>query len=254
MWSLSTFKRYLESIDLEMLLEEVGASNIKVLIQEVEHFTQNEAGKRGQIVLGYFGENGVKRITKSIVDRLLSQPKLRDDARILDVGAGSGFFTLRIVSELSQCMPEASFFAMDITPAMLLALKRKTDKVTPFLGIAENITGSVGYTRKSLPIPERFDAVFSTLTLHHCPDVERVFKSIRDSLDSHGKAILVDLCQHPFEEFRKEMGDIHLGFDPSWIEEVAEKFFPYVSVERVQGIRCESSGRSAELFIASMFL
>lgn len=252
MRSLSTLKRYLGSIDLQRFLEELGASNVEALMDEVKHFTEKEAEKRDQIVLDYFGEHGVKRITRSIVNRLLSQPKLRDDAKILDVGAGSGFFTLRVASELHRYKPEVAFYAMDITPAMLLVLARKRAHIIPFLGIAENITGSVEHARKYLTIPKKFDAIFSTLALHHCLDVESVFKSIRNSLEEHGKVIVIDLCKHPFEEFRKEMGDIHLGFNPSWIEEVAEKFFPHVHVEKMRGICCESSGRSAELFIASM--
>lgn len=248
----STLKSYLRSIDLRKFLEELNASNVEALMDEVRHFTEKEAEKRDQIVLDYFGEHGVKRITRTIVSRLLSQPKLKDDAKILDVGAGSGFFTLRVVSELGRYKPEVSFYAMDITPAMLLVLARKGGYITPFLGIAENIIGSVEYARKYLSIPKKFDALFSTLALHHCLDVERVFESMRGSLGDPGKVIVVDLCKHPFEEFRKEMGDVHLGFNPSWIEEIAEKFFPFVHVEKMTGICCECSGRSAELFIASM--
>ncbi|MCW3992453.1 MAG: hypothetical protein NWE79_07070 [Candidatus Bathyarchaeota archaeon] len=46
------------------------------------------------------------------------------------------------------------------------------------------------------------------------------------------------------------MGDIHLGFEPSLIEKDAKEFFSNVQIRRMSGIRCESSGRTAELFIA----
>jgi SAM-dependent methyltransferase len=247
---LSAFESYIKNTNLQRLLEELEASDTYAIIREIKHFTGKEAEKRDQIVLDYFGEYGVKRITKSIVKYLLSPPKLRNDAKILDVGAGSGFFTVRVAAKIRRHIPKASFYAMDITPAMLSILARKNSKVTPFLGIAENIAGSVKYARKYLEVPRKFDAIFSTLTLHHCSDIRRIFRSIRDVIEDRGKAIIIDLCEHSFKEFREEMGDIHLGFNPSLVEENAKKFFPNVYVKRIPGIRCECSGKSAELFIA----
>ena len=139
---------------------------------------------------------------------------------------------------------------MDVTPAMLMILRRKTGEVTPFLGIAENITGSAQYARKYMKVPDRFDAIFSTLTLHHCPDIAEVFRSIKEALEGHGKAVLIDLCEHPFKEFREEMGDLHLGFNPSIIKEEAEKFFTKVNVKEIPELSCECSNRAAHLFVA----
>ncbi|MBS7621519.1 hypothetical protein KEJ32_05350 [Candidatus Bathyarchaeota archaeon] len=50
---------------------------------------------------------------------------------------------------------------------MLISLRKKSDEITPFVGIAENIKGSIKEARKYFNIPHRFDAVFSTLMLHH---------------------------------------------------------------------------------------
>ena len=55
-----------------------------------------------------------------------------------------------------------------------------------------------------------------------------------------------------FEDFKKEMGDVHLGFNPSFIRKLAEKFFSHVYVEKIPGICCECSGRSAELFVMAL--
>jgi len=103
-----------------------------------------------------------------------------------------------------------------------------------------------------LKVPEKYDAMFSTLMLHHCSSVEKVFQSMREALKPRGKVVVVDLCKHPFKEFRREMGDIHLGFEPEQIEEVAKRFFTEASVEKLPGICCSSSGRCAELFVAYM--
>jgi len=61
--------------------------------------------------------------------------------------------------------------------------------------------------------PEKFDVIFFILTLHHCLSIELVFESIKNALKKDGRATVVDLCEHPFREFKEEMGDIHLDFD-----------------------------------------
>ncbi|MEM3712436.1 MAG: class I SAM-dependent methyltransferase [Thermoproteota archaeon] len=152
----------------------------------------------------------MNRIVNKIIELFSSLPELPPDADVLDVGAGTGFFTLKIAEKL----PETSFYAMDVTPAMLLSLFRKNTNVKAFIGIAENIEGSVREARTHFNIPLKFDAVFSTLTLHHIVQTEKVFESIKKVLKHNGKAIVIDLCKHSFEEFRKEMRDIHLGFNP----------------------------------------
>jgi 23S rRNA U2552 (ribose-2'-O)-methylase RlmE/FtsJ len=88
--------------------------------------------------------------------------------------------------------------------------------------------------------------------LHHSAQPEKVFKSLKHALKKRGKAIVVDLCEHGFEEFKTEMGDVYLGFKPENIYKVARKYFSEVKVDKLPGIRCESSGRSARIFVATM--
>jgi len=250
--STSNFEHYLENVDMQKLLEQLAVPNAQLILQEIKHFTEKEAEKRDKILLSYFGEDSINQIVDSICNCLLSTPKLREDAKILDVGAGSGLFTVRVATKLRKQLSKATFYAMDATPIMLKMLTKKTSEIQPFLGIAENITKSTELARKHLTVPEKFDAIFSTLMLHHCTSVEKVFQSMHKALKPHGKVVVVDLCKHPFEEFRKEMGDIHLGFEPKQIEKVAKKLFIEASVEKLPGICCSSSRRCAELFVAYM--
>jgi len=64
--------------------------------------------------------------------------------------------------------------------------------------------------------------------------------------------LVIDLCEHGFEEFRTEMGDVHLGFKPEIVYRMARRHFSTVRVEKMPGIICRSSGRSAEIFVATM--
>jgi SAM-dependent methyltransferase len=243
---------YLKQVQLTRLFTQLGASNPRVLAETVKHFTTKEARKRDAIVVGYFGECGINQMVGTIVELLLEAPKLPLKGNMLDVGAGSGFFTVRIAEKIRTKLPETSFYAMDLTPLMLLSLVKKKAKITPFVGIAENIRGSIEKARSILKIPYKFDAAFSTLMLHHSEQPERVFESIKEALKKNGKAVVVDLCEHGFGEFRTEMGDIHLGFKPEKVARMARKHFSTVKVQRIPGICCKSSGRSAEIFVASM--
>lgn len=249
-FKMSTFEDYLKSVEIQKLVKKLGISRIEIIMKEIKHFTEKEAKHRDEIVLSYFGKTGVKRIIDSIVQSLLSKPTLREPAEFLDVGSGSGFFTSQVVDKLRRHLPDATFYAMDLTPAMLQVLAKKTTEITPFIGVAENIQGSVEQARKYLKIPEEFDAIFSTLMLHHCLDIERVFRSFRKVVKIDGKAVIVDLCKHSFERFKEEMGDLHLGFEMEPIKEAAEKNFSKVRIKKIPGICCTNSGRSAELFIA----
>jgi len=249
---MSAFEDYLKSVEVQKLIKELGASKTRMLVKEIKHFTEKEATRRDKIVLSYFGEDGIKRIIDSIIQGLLSPPKLRKNAKVLDVGAGSGFFTTKVFDKLRRHLSELAFYAMDLTPAMLKVLAGKAPEVTLFLGMAENIRGSVEQASRYLNIPDKFDAIFSTLMLHHCLKIERVFESFRKAVEVDGKAVVVDLCKHSFEEFREEMGDLHLGFKPELIKEAAEKHFSKVHVKKIPGICCTDSGRSAELFLAVM--
>lgn len=242
-------EEYFRGLDVSKLLKRLSPEHHPELIDGVEYFSEREGERRDDLVISYFGESGAGRITDIIVDYLCEAP-VEEDSRVLDVGAGSGFFTLRVLEGLHNkgCIP--SFYAMDLAPVMLRILSEKTSDVVPFCGVAGNIPESIRYARDYLYVPRSFDGVFSTLMLHHSPEPERVFRSFRDVLCEDGRGVIIDLCEHPFEEFRDEMGDLHLGFNPSRVEEMAGGFFPYVRVERVPGIRCEDSGRSAELFVA----
>ena len=40
--------------------------------------------------------------------------------------------------------------------------------------------------------------------------VETVFKRFREVAETHGTVVVMGLCKHRFEEFREEMGEMHV--------------------------------------------
>ena len=246
----SNLEKYFEIVKPESFFTKLHAENPQTLANAVEHFTVKEAKKRDAITLGYFGEEGTKRIVDAVTERLI--PSLRAGSKVLDVGAGSGFFTAKIAKAVLSRIPKVTFYAMDATPAMLLALQKKHADLVPFWGIAENIKGSLREVSSYLLVPDRFDAVFSTLMLHHSAKPEKVFESIQKILTPEGTAVILDLCEHKFEEFRTELADVHLGIKLDYIKDWAEAEFSSAQIAKIPGISCSSSGRAAEIFVASM--
>ncbi len=246
----TTLEQYFATVKPEQFFRELHADAPQALAKAVNHFTVKEAEKRDAITLGYFGEEGIKRIVAAITERLI--PSLQQGSTVLDVGAGSGFFTAKIAQTVNSKVPNVAFYAMDATPAMLLALQKKHAELTPFWGIAENIKDSLCKAEAYIHVPKQFDAVFSTLMLHHSAKPEKVFSSIRKILSTNGVAVILDLCEHKFEEFRTELADIHLGFKLDYIRALAAAEFSSVQIEKIPGISCSSSGRSAEIFVVRM--
>jgi SAM-dependent methyltransferase len=243
-------EEYFANIKPQDFFKKLNATNPQILANAVEHFTVKEAEKRDAITLGYFGEDGAERIVSAITERITSS--LPAGANVLDLGAGSGFFTAKIAQAVNKQTPHVAFYAMDATPAMLLALQKKHAELTPLWGIAENIPGSLNEAKTYTQVPPRFAAAFSTLMLHHSAQPEKVFASIKNILSPNGVAVVLDLCEHNFEEFKTDLADVHLGFKLTYIKELAETEFSNVQIEKLPGISCSSSGRSAELFVAKM--
>ncbi len=219
------------------------------IMTQVEHFTDREAEHRDEIMLGYFGRDGVARIVDMIASRISREGRGRAPS-VLDVGAGVGTFTAPLFRRMGEEGPRPRFFAMDATPAMLRVLSARVRGATTFVGIAEDLTGSIKVARESAVIPSAFDVILSTLMLHHCLDTERVLASIASALGPGGIAVLVDLCKHPFTEFRGEMGDVHLGFDLRMIRRLAQRTFDRSSVTTLpSNCRCSDTGRVVDLFM-----
>ncbi len=250
---MEKIKEAILAIDMKDFLKGVKVSNPKTLDEVSVYFTEKEALGRSEILRGYFGEKGINTIIETTTREL---EDLQEGSNILDIGAGTGFFTGAIKRRLGKNL---KFYAMDLTRAMLLAGLERMEKhgIIPFLGAAEQIKESIElsnsyYERSRVTIPSVYQGIVSILTLHHCEDIDRVFKSIHSVMDRRTNCIVIDLCEHPFTEFKQEMRDVHLGFDPDWIKEKAAKVFGEVRVEELPGIECKESGRAAKLFVALM--
>jgi ubiquinone/menaquinone biosynthesis C-methylase UbiE len=104
--------------------------------------------------------------------------------RALEIGAGTGYFTLNLM----RAGVIRSAVASDISPGMLRTLAASADE----LGLAVE---TVACDAASLPFADAsFDLVFGHAVLHHLPDLDAAFREFRRVLRPGG---VVAFCGEP---------------------------------------------------------
>jgi predicted methyltransferase len=107
---------------------------------------------------------------------------LAPDFVVADIGAGTGYFTVR----LAHNVPKGRVFAVDTEPAMVkhLAERAKRDGLT-------NITAVVA-SADDPKLPEKADLVLLVDVYHHIGARERYFRKVADSLKPGGRVAIID--------------------------------------------------------------
>jgi len=115
-------------------------------------------------------------------DEVLDALKLAPTTRVADLGAGTGYFSVRIAKRI----PEGKLFAADIEPDMLRYLQESAHRehlhvLVPILASAE-----------SPNLPEPVDVLLLVDTFHHIDDRVAYFTRLRRSLRSNGRLAIID--------------------------------------------------------------
>jgi ubiquinone/menaquinone biosynthesis C-methylase UbiE len=118
-------------------------------------------------------------------DRLVRLARLEPGQSVLDIGCGTG--TLAVAAK-RRVGPLGSVHGIDASPEMIARARTKARKA----GVDVTFTRGVV---EGLPFPdEHFDAVLSTLMLHHLPRAarEQCVREIRRVLKPGGRVLAVD--------------------------------------------------------------
>jgi SAM-dependent methyltransferase len=107
---------------------------------------------------------------------------LAPNARVADVGAGTGYFSVR----LARRLPEGKVLAVDIEPDMLRYLGERAQRehlsvIVPVLANAETPN-----------LSEPVDLVLLVDTYHHIDNRVAYFARLRSSLRPNGRLAIVD--------------------------------------------------------------
>ncbi len=121
-----------------------------------------------------YGESGQAQVTGKLAKALGSEPG--SYGRALEIGAGTGYFTLNLVR--AGVIAEA--VATDISPGMLETLSASADR----LGVDVR---TIRCEADKLPFAdESFDLIFGHAVLHHLPDLDAAFAEFRRVLRPGG--------------------------------------------------------------------
>ena len=137
---------------------------------------------------------------------------LPSDLTIVDMGCGTG-------DALEALAPFAKrLIGVDQSTEMLTLAEerlRYCNKKNQITFVHGNIV--------DVDIQEQVDVVLSMLVLHHLSDIDSVFKKIKTILRKGGRFIVLDMQAHSQLELQRNMGHVHLGFERSFLEDIALK-------------------------------
>jgi predicted methyltransferase len=107
---------------------------------------------------------------------------LKPDAVVVDIGAGTGYFSTRIANML----PRARVYAVDTEPDMVKHVAERAKRE----GL-KNLTAVAG--RPDDPrLPQKADLALLVDVYHHVEHRERYFRALGDSLKPDGRVAIID--------------------------------------------------------------
>jgi len=113
---------------------------------------------------------------------VLDALRLERAARVADIGAGTGYFSVRIARRI----PEGTIFAADIEPDMVRYLGERAQR-----NHLHNVR-PVQASADSANLPEPVDLILLVDTYHHIGSRTQYFAKLKSSLRPKGRLAIVD--------------------------------------------------------------
>jgi predicted methyltransferase len=153
------------------------------------------SGRRIAQTMGVGGADWLDRSERDLEedpDRAIDELKIVKGSTVADVGAGSGYMTVKLAKKVG---PQGKVYANDIQPGMLDLLNKRISRakitnVTPVLGTQDD---------PKLPA-DALDLVLMVDVYHELSQPQLMLRQIRAALKPGGRLVLV--------EYRKEDPDI----------------------------------------------
>ncbi len=107
---------------------------------------------------------------------------LKPDAVIADIGAGTGYFSVR----LAHMVPKGRVYGVDTEPDMVKYLAERAQRE----GLKNII--AVHAAPDDPRLPEKVDLIIMVDTFHHIEGRDRYFTNLQDSLKPEGRVAIID--------------------------------------------------------------
>ena len=145
------------------------------------------SGRRLANVMGWQGADWLERPERELEeepDKALDALGDLRDATVADVGAGSGYFTVRLAARVG---PKGRVYANDIQPEMLKMLGARLARER--IGNVTLVQGRIDDPR--LP-PSSLDLVLMVDVYHEFSEPQRMLRAVRAALKPDGRLVLLE--------------------------------------------------------------
>lgn len=107
---------------------------------------------------------------------------LGPDAVVADIGAGTGYFSVR----LARMLPKGKVYAADVESQMVqhLAARAKRDELANLQAVQSDLDDA--------RLPEKVDLVLLVDVVHHIDGRESYFRRLKSSLKTGGRVAVID--------------------------------------------------------------
>jgi ubiquinone/menaquinone biosynthesis C-methylase UbiE len=130
--------------------------------------------------------------------RVIEALALSPGASVADIGAGTGYFSVR----LAKAIPAGTVYAVDVEPSMLDHIRKRA------LGDGLKNVVTLQASGMSPNLPKPVDLVIVVDTYHHLPNRPTYFRELQKSLAPGGRVVIIDFRKDspegPPPEFRFE--------------------------------------------------
>lgn len=127
--------------------------------------------------------DGAERDEWQKPDEVIESFKLSDDAVVVEIGSGTGYFTVRLAEHIKN----GKITAFDQSANMTAYLKNRVNKI----GL-DNVKAHTSAPDGNIALGEKADLIFSVDVYHHVQDRTSYFSKLASLLKSEGKLIIID--------------------------------------------------------------
>jgi len=131
--------------------------------------------------------------SESKPNEVIAALDLKPGQKIVDLGAGGGYFSLRFAEEVGE---RGAVYAVDVNPQFLVFVSNAAEEKG--LKNVETVLAS----ENGFSLPDKVDLIFVRNAYHHLRDRTRYFKKLKRVLKPNGKLAVVEYCDGGFFSFR----------------------------------------------------
>lgn len=175
----------------------------------------------------YDNEQSRTQNVSTIAQTILNEVSFSKEMKIMNFGSGTGL----LLSEIAPYVGEIT--AVDISSAMNTVLKSKSEALKCPVQIVQ-----MDLTKETLD--QKFDAIISSMTIHHIENTLALFKKFHSLLQDNGIIAIADLDTEDGSFHTEDTGVFHNGFD-------REDFVQMVKNAGFKDIKIQDSSTFAKL-------